>query len=24
MCDFVRHALGKRIVYTPEAVVLRR
>ncbi len=24
MCDFVRHVLGKRIVYTPEAVVLRR
>ena len=24
MCDFVRHVLGKRIVYTPEAVVLQR
>jgi GT2 family glycosyltransferase len=24
MCDFVRHVLGKRIVYTPEAVVFRR
>ena len=23
MCDFVRHVLGKRIVYTPDAVVLR-
>jgi hypothetical protein len=24
MCDFVRHVLGKRIVYTPDAVVFRR
>jgi O-antigen biosynthesis protein len=22
MCDFIRHVLGKRIVYTPDAVVL--
>ena len=24
MCDFVRHVLGRRIVYTPDAVVLQR
>ena len=24
MCEFVRHVLGKKIVYTPEAVVLQR